>query len=258
MRHDLLRLAALAVALLAPPLARAQQARAVTVAVAANVKPAFDEIAAAWRARHPGVEVRATYGASGTIFAQIRNGAPFDLFLSADVELPAKLEAEGMSDGPHFVYASGALALWVPRSSPLDVARDGLRALLEPSVRRIAIANPRVAPYGRAAEEALRRAGMLEAVQQKLVFGQNVAQAAQFAQSGAAEAAILPLSLALGPPLRDEGRHWRLPASAHRPVEQAGVVLKAAREPRLARDLADAVLAARPILERWGYAPARR
>jgi molybdate transport system substrate-binding protein len=198
-----------------------------------------------------------TLGASGSLYAQIANGAPVDLFLSADTLAPARIEAAGLAlPGSLFTYALGRLVVWVPRSSGLDLERRGLAALLDPSVRKVAIANPSLAPYGRAAEAALRQAGLSEALAGKLVLGESVAQAAQFAESGNAQAALLPLSLALAPPLSTEGRSWEVPASAHPSIEQAGVIPRSARSPGLARDFAAFLRgpAGRAVLERSGYA----
>jgi molybdate transport system substrate-binding protein len=254
-------LAALLLAIpLAPGLPAADDPRVLHVAVAANLKPAFEEVAARFQATNPGVEVRPTYGASGTFFAQLANGAPFDLFLSADAEYPARVVEKGLADGKAFAYAQGRLVVWVPAGSPVDLVKQGLPALLDPAVRKIAIANPEVAPYGRAAREALERAGLLAALQPRLVTGQSVAQAAQFVESGSAQAGFLPLSLARAPPLSGKGRAWEVPATSHAPIEQAGVVLKAARQPALARALVAFLTgdAGREILARGGYdLPAR-
>ena len=241
--------------ILLPGVGRAAEPRSLAVAVAANLKPAFEEIAARFQATHPGVEVRATYGASGIFFAQIANGAPFDLFLSADAEFPARVFAQGLADGKAFTYAIGKLVVWVPKDSRVDLQGKGLQALAEPSIERIAIANPEVAPYGRAARTALERAGLLPALQARIVTGQSVAQAAQFAESGSAQAAFLPLSLTLVPPLSAAGRTWAVPATAHEPIEQAGVVLRGARQPALARELAAFLVgeSAREVLTRHGY-----
>jgi molybdate transport system substrate-binding protein len=147
----------------------------------------------------------------------------------------------------------------VPRTSPLALERDGLRALLDPRVLKVAIANPAAAPYGVAAEEALRAAGVFEHVQPRLVLGQNAAQAAQFAHSGNAQAALLPLSLALAPPLAGDGRHVLVPASSHAPIVQAGVIPATARSPGLARAFADFLLGPEggALLRRHGYGPPR-
>lgn len=243
----------------APRAALARQ-RSLSVAVAANLKPAFEEMAARFQQRHPGVEVKATFGASGHFFAQISNGAPFDLFLSADVEYPAKVVEKGLADGEAFTYAHGKLVVWVPKGSKLDLDGKGLAALSDPAVQKIAIANPEIAPYGRAARAALEKAGLHEHLKDRIVMGQNVSQTAQFVQSGNAQAGFIPLSLAQAPPLSEEGRAWSVPASSSDRIEQAGVVIKGAREPALARELAAFVTGdeVRDVLERYGYdVPAR-
>lgn len=224
-----------------------------SVAVAANLKPAMQELARAFEAARPGVEVRVTAGASGTFFAQISAGAPFDLFFSADRDYPRRIVEAGLAE-PEVVYAVGRLVVWVPAGSPLDVARSGLAALAAPAARKIAIANPALAPYGRAAEAALRAAGVYEAVKDRLVLGQSVAQAAQFAQSGAADAALLPASLAALPELAS-GIAVPVPPATHPPLEQSAVVLRAARDPALARAFLELVAGppGREILRRHGY-----
>jgi molybdate transport system substrate-binding protein len=254
--HRLLQLLTAAAVLLAAPGATAREGGSVSVAAAANLKPALEPIARAFEAANPGAAVAATYGASGRFVAQLRSGAPFDLFLSADAEGPAAVAAAGLADGPPFTYAYGALVVWVPAASALDLEGRGLAALADPSVRRIAIANPELAPYGRAAVQALRSAGLYERLRGRLVTGQNAAQAAQFAQSGNAQAALLPRSLALAPPLASEGRHAVVPPESHEPIRQDGVVVKGARQAALARALAEFIAAGpgREILERSGYA----
>jgi molybdate transport system substrate-binding protein len=245
----------LAIALASPRLALPAPPRSIAVAVAANLKPAFEELAARFQARHPGVEVKATFGASGNFFAQIANGAPFDLFLSADAEFPAKVVEKGLADGRAFTYAYGKLVVWIPRGSKLDLEGKGLTALADPSVKKLAIANPEAAPYGRAARAALEKAGLYARLKDRIVMGQSVAQAAQFAQSGNAQAGFIPLSLARTPPLSEEGRAWPVPPSSHERLEQAGVVLKGSKDPALARELAAFLTGdgAREVLERFGY-----
>jgi molybdate transport system substrate-binding protein len=239
----------------APSPAVAAAPRTLTVAAAANLEPALQDLIRGFEAANPGAKVRTTLGASGRFFAQIQQGAPFDLFLAADASFPARLAEAGLSSGPAFHYALGRLVLWVPAESRLDLERAGLRALLDPSVRKVALGNPAVAPYGVAAEEAMRFTGVLEALKGKFVLGQSAAQAAQFALSGSAQAAFLPLSLVLAPPLSTLGRHLILPGSFHRPIEQAGVILKGARDPELARAFVAWLLGpgGRAILARHGY-----
>jgi molybdate transport system substrate-binding protein len=256
MRRILLLVAALAV----PGVAFPAAPRSVAVAVAANMKPAFEEIAARFQAKNPSVEVKATFGASGNFFSQIANGAPFDLFLSADADFPAKVVEKGLADGNAFTYAYGKLVVWVPKASKLDLEGKGLAALTDPSVQKIAIASPEVAPYGRAAKAALEKAGLYDQLKGKIVTGQSVSQAAQFVQSGNAQAGFLPLSLAKTPPLSDEGRAWPVPPSSYKRIEQAGVVVKGAKEAALAHELEAFITGdgAKDVLLRYGYdLPAR-
>jgi len=247
----LLLLAALAL----PGLGSSAEPRSVAVAVAANLRPAFEEIAARFQARKPGVEVKATFGASGNFFAQLSSGAPFDLFLSGDADFPAKVVEQGLADGKAFTYAYGKLVVWMPNGSKLDLEGKGLAALADPSVQKLAIANPELAPYGRAAKSALEKAGLYEKLRGRLVMGQSVSQTAQFAQSGNAQAGFLPLSLAKTPPLSHEGRSWPVPASSYQRIEQAGVIVKGAKQAALARELAAFLTGdgARDVLERYGY-----
>lgn len=242
----------LALALALPAIAAPK--RSVTVAAAANLKPALEQLAPAFEAKNPGVELKVTLGASGTLFAQLEHGAPFDVFLAADAEFPAKVVSAKLADGAAVTYATGKLVLWVPPGSKLDIEKRGLEALTDASVLKAAIGNPGLAPYGAAAEQALKAAGVHEKVKGKLVLGRSVAQAAQFAHSGNAQAALLPRSLVLAPPL-SEGRWVAVPESAHARIEQAGVVLKTAKEPELARAFVRFVLGAegRAILEKCGY-----
>ncbi len=231
------------------------------IAAAANLKPALDEMAATWREGHAAVDVKITYGASGILQAQIASGAPFALFLSADTVYPARLAAAGLADpeGP-FTYAVGNLVVWVPGGSRLDLARDGLRALADPSIRKVAVANPAIAPYGAAAVAAMKAAGVYRELSGKLVLGESVAQTAQFAESGAAQAAFLPRSMALAAPLDREGSAFEVPAGTHPPIEQAGVVLRGAPGAALARAFAAWLRGpdGRAILARHGYgAPGR-
>ncbi len=230
--------------------------REVRVAAAADLKFAFDEATAAFQARNPGIAVKPTYGSSGNFFTQLSNGAPFDLFLSADIDYPRKLVEQGMAvKESEFVYAVGHLVVWVPNGSPLDVDKLGLRAVADPGARKVAIANPRHAPYGRAAEAALKHAGVYDRVKGRLVLGENIAQTAQFVESGAADVGLIALSLALAPPMREKGRYWEVPADAFPPLEQGGVVLAGARDAAAARALREFLTGAegRAVLRKYGF-----
>jgi molybdate transport system substrate-binding protein len=246
----------LAVLLLLPPGAgRAEGRRTLTVAAAANLKDASEALTRSYQDEHRDVEVRVTLGASGTFFAQLQNGAPFDLFLSADREYPAKIVAAGLGrPEDERVYAVGKLVAWLPPGSKVPLATKGMAALADPAVKRIAIANPAVAPFGRAAESAMKAAGVHDAVKEKLVLGTSVAQAAQFATTGAADVAFLPLSLTFGKELAG-GQVVLVPETLYPRLEQSGIVLAAAKEPQLARDFLAFVLGAkgRAILGKFGY-----
>ena len=224
-------------------------AQKITIAAAADLNFAMPEIARQFRATRPGVEWEIAYGSSGNFFAQISNGAPFDVFLSADVEYPRKLAAAGVGMGNSvFTYAVGRLVVWVPAASPLDPAT----ALGEPAVKHVAIANPQHAPYGRAAQAALRSLGLYASVEPKLVFGENIAQTLQFVESGAADAGIVALSLALAPAERARGRYWEIPLDAYPRMEQGGIILK---DSQAARDFRAFLLSAggRRILKQYGF-----
>jgi molybdate transport system substrate-binding protein len=213
----------------------------VRVAAASDLKFALDEVAARLAGREPSIRVEPVYGSSGNFHTQLQQRAPFDLYLSADVEYPRDLVARGIGKRDDlFVYAVGRLVLWVPNRSTLAVAGEGMAALS--GARRIAIANPRHAPYGRAAEAALRGAGLWDQIQSRLVFGENIAQAAQFVQVGAADAGLIARSLAVAPAMRDAGRYWDVPARAHPPLLQGGLVLPWASSPAAARLVRDFLL----------------
>lgn len=229
--------------------------KTLAVAAAANLKTAAEELKKVFQAEHPGVEVTLLFGASGALFSQLQNGAPFDLFLSADRDFPARLvQAKLARAADERVYAFGKLVAWVPAASPLFLERRGLAALGEPGVKRIALANPAVAPFGRATEAALKNAGVYQAVQDKLVLGTSVAQTAQFATTGAADVAFLPLSLTLGKELAS-GRVYAVPVSLYPRIEQSGIVLAASLEPALARAFLELLTSekGRAILLQAGY-----
>lgn len=226
----------------------------VRVAAASDLKFVLDEAVARLGQRTPAIVVEVSYGSSGTLHAQLRQRAPYDVFLSADAEYPRDLVSRGIgAERDLFAYAIGRLVIWAPRGSVLPVDRDGVRALTRAS--RIAIANPRHAPYGRAAEAALRRAGIWDDVRQRLVLGENVTQAAQFVQSGAAEAGIIAKSLALAPPMRDAGRFVDVPDEMYPRLEQAGLILPWAGSRQAAAAIRDFLTGdeGRQLLARYGF-----
>lgn len=228
----------------------------IRVAAAADLRFALDEIVAAWARAHPEAPVEPTYGSSGSFFAQIQQGAPFDLFFSADIDYPRRLAEAGLADGSTLrPYAVGQIVVWVPASSPLDVEGKGLAVLAEPAVRTVAIANPEHAPYGRAAMAALESLGLADVVRPKLVLGENVSQAAQFVDSGNADAGIIALSLAKAPTLSGRGRYAIVPLDAYPRIEQGAVVLAGSDRAATARAFLDFVLGpeGRRILDAYGF-----
>lgn len=233
-------------------------ARVLRVAVASNMRLAFPEVAAAFAREHADVLVEPVYGSTGNFVSQISSGAPFDVFLAADEAGPERLVEEGYGVAGSVVrYASGRLALWVRGDSPIDVTA-GYAALTHPSVRKISIANPKVAPYGVAAQEALGSAGVLERVRGRLVLGENSAQTLQFVDSGGAQIGIVALSLARAPELDGKGRYWEVPAGDHAPIVQAGCVVSRPANPPSPGN-AEAFMAflcsegAREVLRRHGF-----
>ena len=229
---------------------------AVRIAAAADLRFALDELIAAFQHLHPDLAVSVSYGSSGNFYSQLLNGAPFDVFLSADLAYPRQLaDRHLVVPQSEFTYGVGRIVVWVPSASTLDVEHQGLRALADPSIAHVAIANPAHAPYGRAAEAALRSAGVYEAVKEKLVLGESVSQTLQFVQSGAADAGVVALSLALSPTVAAQGRFAVVPLDLYPRMEQGGAVMSAARD----RDAAMAFRAfmlgapARDVLKRFGF-----
>jgi molybdate transport system substrate-binding protein len=250
----LTRRASLVILLAALGIVRAASAQEVRVAAAADLKFAMQDVATQFE-KQSGTKVDVTYGSSGNFFSQLQNGAPFDLFFSADIDYPRKLEAAGFAEpGTIYEYAVGRIALWTPSDAKVDVTRLGWKTLLDPSVQKISIANPEHAPYGRAAVAALQKAGIYEQVKAKLVYGENISQAAQFVQSGNAQAGIVALSLAVSPGMKD-GKRWEIPADMHPPIEQAAIVLKNAKNKDAARAFLEFVKSesGRATLAKYGF-----
>ncbi len=199
-------------------------AQTLRIAAAADLQYVLSDLAAQYE-KQTGAKLAITYGSSGSFFAQIQNGAPFDLFLSADLDYPKKLTEAGFAESDSLqIYAAGRLALWLPPDSPLDPV-SGLKTLLDPRIQKIAIANPEHAPYGRAAVAALQNSGLYDQLKPKLVFGENISQAAQFVQSGSAQAGLIAVSLALSPAMKN-GKRWDIPPDRYPSMEQAVVMLK--------------------------------
>ncbi len=195
------------------------------VAAASDLNFAIKELIVLYEKR-TGHHVKLSLGSSGNFYAQLQQGAPFDLYFSADIGYPRKLEEAGLTvPGTLYRYAVGRVVLWAPENSPLDVSK-GLTVLREPRVKKIAIANPKHAPYGRAAVAAMEHMQVYADVKDRLVLGENISQAAQFIESGACDVGIIALSLALAPAMKERGTFWEIPADAHPPLEQGAIILK--------------------------------
>jgi molybdate transport system substrate-binding protein len=197
----------------------------ITVAAASDLQWVLKETAVRFE-RQTGTHVNLSFGSSGNFYSQIENGAPYDVFFSADRDYAQKLVADNFAEAKSLLeYATGRIALWVPKQSKLDIGA-GLEVLKRPEIRRIAIANALHAPYGRAAEVALKKSGIWPEVSNKIVMGENISQTAQLVQSGNADAGILALSLVLAPAMRGQGRYVVIPQELYPPLEQACVILK--------------------------------
>jgi molybdate transport system substrate-binding protein len=230
-------------------------AQEITVAAAADMSAALPELVAAY-SKNSGQTVKLSFGASGNLTNQIRNGAPFDIFFSADEQYPQQLIGEGLATKETlYRYAFGRLVLWVPNDSPLDLSKLGIKALLEPSVKKIAIGNPATAPYGRAAEAALKHFGIYDQVSSRFVVGENISQAAQFVESGNAQAGLIALSHALAPAMKDKGRYWTVPLDSYPTLNQAAVILSKSKQSDAARKFLEFLHGseATSLLSRYGF-----
>ena len=237
--------------------AAAEGAPSVRVAAASDLQFALKDVVAHYESTHPGKKVEVVFGSSGNLFAQLSNKAPYDIFLAADISYPRKLIEAGLAAADsEFSYAIGHLVVWVPKSSTLDFETQGIEALADPSVKVIAMANPQHAPYGRAAEAALKSLGAYDKIKDRLVLGENISQTSQFVESGAADAGLIALSLALAPAMQEKGRYWSLPADSYPRLEQGGVVLNAARDPAAAQELRTFITSdqGKEILRKYGFA----
>ena len=233
-------------------LAKGQEIR---IAAAADLKFAMEDLARQYELQSQS-KLEMSYGSSGNFFSQIQNGAPFDLFFSADINYPRRLENVGLAEpGTLYLYSVGRIVLWAPADAKFDLATKRWEALLDDRVQKIAIGNPEHAPYGRAAVSALQKAGIYDEVRGKLVYGENISQAAQFVQSGNAQIGILAKSLVVSPTMQ-AGKSWDIPVDMYPPIEQAAVVLKNAQNKELARAFLNFVKspAGRAILAKYGFA----
>lgn len=230
----------------------AAHAEKVTVAAAADLKFAMDEIVATFKKTNPADEVDVIYGSSGKFYTQIQQGAPYDLYFSADIGFPRQLVKAGFAASEVKPYAFGRIVLW---STAMDASKMTLSSLADPKIARIAVANPKHAPYGKRAEEALRASGLWEKVEPKLVYGENIAHAAQFVQTGNAHVGIIALALAVNPELASKGGYWLIPDKLHEPLEQGFVITRRAEGSALARRFADYMgsTPARIVMTKYGF-----
>jgi molybdate transport system substrate-binding protein len=229
-------------------------AEEITIAAASDLNFAFKDLVADYE-KTTGHHVKLTLGSSGNFYAQIQNGAPFDLYFSADIGYPKKLEEAGLTvPGSLYRYAVGRIVLWSGSQSNVNVAK-GLDVLREPTIKKIAIANPKHAPYGRAAVAAMEQYNVYHAAKDKLILGENISQAAQFVESGACEVGIIALSLALAPTMKTAGAYWEIPASAHPPIEQGAVILQSSKHQEAAKQFLAFVKSetGREVMARYGF-----
>ncbi len=232
----------------------AASAATLLVAAASDLAYCIDELGAAFAREVPGAQVKVATGASGNFFAQIKSGAPFDVFMSADMEYPARLGREGAAEGATLApYAIGRLALWT--TDPRFDARTGMALLRDARLARVAIANPDVAPYGRAARAALQRYALWDVVKPRLVMGENISQTAQFIQTGNAQAGIVSYATVLAPGQKGLGSYYLIPDTGLAPIEQGAIITRhGAANPLSARFMRFLRSpAARGILQRSGF-----
>ncbi len=230
-------------------------AEEIKVAAAADLNYAMKDLAASYQ-KKTGNTVALSFGASGNFYSQIQNGAPYDLFFSADLDYVKKLAAAGKIESSSVrTYAVGHLVLWVPNSSKLDPQKLKMDLLLDPSVKKIAVANPEHAPYGRAAMASLDHYIIKGLVSDKLVLGESVSQAAQFVQSGNAQAGLIPLSLAISPAMRSAGKYWELPADSYPAIQQGVGILTSSKQKQAAQAFIDYISSPEgtAVLEQYGF-----
>jgi len=229
-------------------------AEEITIAAAADLNFAFKELVTEYQ-KATGNHVKLSLGSSGNFFSQIQNGAPFDLYFSADIAYPGKLEEAGLTvPGSLYQYAVGRIVLWAGKDSHLDLSK-GLEILREPTIRKIAIANPKHAPYGRAAVAAMEYFKVYDQVKDKLILGENISQAAQFIESGACDIGIIALSLAIAPVMKSKGAYWEVPAEAHPSLDQGAVILKQSKHQEAARQFLEFIKGphGQEIMKRYGF-----
>lgn len=242
----------MATCLLAVPMLT--HAESLTIAAASDLKFALDAAVKQYQKNNAGDEITVIYGSSGKIFTQIQQAAPYDLYFSADINYPRQLVSEGFTSGDVIPYAIGRIVLWAPKDK-VDVSKMTLQDLTAPQFKHIAIANPKHAPYGKRAEEALKAAGVWAQIESRLVFGENISQTAQFIQTQNAQIGIIALSLALSAELKKQGRYQLIPDTLHHPLEQGFVITKRAAGNALAHKFSRYMRSpeARKIMVEYGF-----
>ena len=226
----------------------------IAVAAASDLHFAIKELIVEYE-KQTGHHVKLSLGSSGNFYAQLQQGAPFDLYFSADIGYPKKLEEAGLTvPGSLYRYAVGRVVLWAPKQSPVEVSK-GLTVLRDAAVRKIAIANPKHAPYGRAAVAAMEQSQVYAEVKDRLVLGENISQAAQFIESGACDVGIIALSLAMAPVMKSAGSYWLIPAEAHPPLEQGAVIMKQSKQQDAARHFLQFIQSpqGQEVMTRYGF-----
>jgi molybdate transport system substrate-binding protein len=226
-----------------------------TVAAAADLSAVLRQIGEDYE-KETGVQVKLSFGASGALTQQIQNGAPFDVFFSADMDYPRQLVAAGDANSASlYQYAVGKLVLWVPSDSSLDIVHQGMNVLLDSAVKKIAVANPQHAPYGRAAVAALKHAGLYDRIADRLVLGENVSQAAQFVESGNAQAGFVALAHAVAPGMSGKGKYWEVPADYYPPLAQGVVVLSHSQHKKEAAEFLNYIKTkeAAMVFQKYGF-----
>jgi molybdate transport system substrate-binding protein len=226
-------------------------AQKVNVAAAADLRYAMDEIILAYKKHNSKSVIKVTYGSSGTAYQQIINGAPYDIYFSADIIYPQKLVEKGLSATKPKLYAVGFLVLW---SSQIDVL-SGMNVLNNPKIQKIAIANPEHAPYGKRAQESLQYYKLYEKLKDKIILGENISQTAQYVQTGNAEVGILALSLAMSPAMKNLGKYFLIDSKSYSPLEQAYVIINRAEINTETYKFAKFVASpeAREIFKKYGF-----
>ena len=227
----------------------------IAVAAAADLSTATQELARSYE-KQTGVKVKLSFGASGSLTQQIENGAPFDVFFSADMDYPRQLISHAdAEEASLYRYAVGRLVLWTPADSTLDVEHRGLNILTDAQVKKIAIANPQHAPYGRAAVAAMNHVGLYDQVSDRLVMGENVSQAAQFVESGNAQVGFVALAFAAAPAMQGKGKYWQIPEEAYPPLDQGVVVLSHSRHKKEAAAFVEYIKTneAASVFQKYGF-----